>query len=264
MKKITLLFASLLCVAFIAMAQLKLYVYQNDGTRTEFVASTVDSIAFSTITDSPDQPDDPIKPADPTNGYEYVDLGLPSGTKWATMNVGADSPEDYGDYFAWGETTTKSTYNWSTYKWCNDSYNTMTKYCTSSSYGTVDNKTILDLSDDAAYVNWGSSWRMPTKAEYDELINTSYTTWTWTTQNGVKGYKVTSKTNGNSIFLPAAGCRDNSDLYNAGFGGGYWSSSLSTGNPDYAYGLHFYSGSVSSSHSSRYQGLSVRPVLRVE
>ena len=262
MKKITLLFASLLCVAFIAMAQLKLYVYQNDGTRTEFVASTVDSIAFSTITDSPDQPDDPIKPADPTNGYEYVDLGLPSGTKWATMNVGADSPEDYGDYFAWGETTTKSTYNWSTYKWCNDSYNTMTKYCTSSSYGTVDNKTILDLSDDAAYVNWGSSWRMPTKAEYDELINTSYTTWTWTTQNGVKGYKVTSKTNGNSIFLPAAGCRDNSDLYNAGFGGGYWSSSLSTGNSYDACNLDFYSDEVDSYYGNREYGQSIRPVLR--
>ena len=118
MKKITLLFASLLCVACIAVAQLKLYVYQNDGTRTEFVASTVDSIAFSTITDSTDQPDDPIKPVDPTNGHEYVDLGLPSGTKWATCNVGADSPEEYGDYFAWAETEPKSYYEWSTYKWC--------------------------------------------------------------------------------------------------------------------------------------------------
>ena len=198
------------------------------------------------------------------NSYGYVDLGLPSGTLWATMNVGATSPEDYGDYFAWGETTPKSTYDWSTYKWCNGSYDTQTKYCTDSDYGTVDNKTTLDLSDDAAYVNWGGDWRMPTIKEQKELRNTNYTTRTWTTLNGVKGYKVTSKINGNSIFLPAAGHRRNSDLNDAGSFGYYWSSSLSTGNPDYAYGLHFYSGSVSSSHSSRYQGLSVRPVLRVE
>ena len=276
MKKLTLLFASLLCVAYIAVAQLKLYVYQNDGTRTEFVASTVDSIAFSTITDSPDQPDDPIKPVDPTNGYEYVDLGLPSGTKWATMNVGADSPEDYGDYFAWGETTTKSTYNWSTYKWMTSgmsSWNGVNKYTIAdgqtsgvwyNSYGNFigDNKTTLDLSDDAAYVNWGSSWRMPTEAEQDELRNTSYTTWTWTIQNGVKGYKVTSKTNGNSIFLPAAGYRDDSSLYDAGSYGNYWSSSLNTSYSDYAYYLYFSSSSVSSYDDRRYYGQSVRPVLR--
>ena len=202
------------------------------------------------------------------NDHDYVDLGLPSGTLWATCNVGADSPEDYGDYFAWGETESKSTYNWSTYKLCNGSYSTQTKYCTSSSYGTVDNKTTLDLADDAAYVNWGSSWRMPTEAEQDELRNTSYTTWIWTTQNGVKGYKVTSKTNGNSIFLPATGERYDSGLYNAGFYGYYWSSSLSTSRSDYAYTLGFDSDDVHSSYddrgSRRYRGQSVRPVLFVE
>ena len=191
--------------------------------------------------------------------HEYVDLGL--SVKWATCNVGASSPEETGYFFSWGETKPKAKYNWETYKWCEGSSYTQTKYCTSSSYGTVDNKTILDLSDDAAYVNWGSSWRMPTKAEYDELINTSYTTWTWTTQNGVKGYKVTSKTNGNSIFLPAAGCRDNSDLYNAGFGGGYWSSSLSTGNSYDACNLDFYSDEVDSYYGNREYGQSIRPVL---
>ena len=262
MKKFTLLFASLLCVAYIAVAQLKLYVYQNDGTRTEFVASTVDSIAFSTITDSTDQPDDPIKPVDPTNGHEYVDLGLPSGTKWATYNVGADSPEDYGDYFAWAETEPKSYYEWSTYKWCNGSYDTMTKYCTSSSDGTVDNTTTLDLSDDAAYVNWGSSWRMPTEAEQNELRNTSYTTWILTTQNGVKGYKVTSKINGNSIFLPAAGYRSYSDLLDTGSSGRYWSCSLSTSNSYYANYLYFDSYNVDGDYGSRGYGRSVRPVLR--
>ena len=196
------------------------------------------------------------------NGHEWVDLGLPSGTKWATTNVGASSPEGYGNYYAWGETTTKSTYNWSNYKWCNGSSSSMTKYCTSSSYGTVDNKTTLDLSDDAAYVNWGSSWRMPTKAEQDELRNTNYTTWTWTTQNGVKGYKVTSKTNGNSVFLPAAGCRVDSSLINAGSNGNYWSSSLNTSYSSDAYLLYFNSSNVDWNYYYRNYGRSVRAVLR--
>ena len=99
------------------------------------------------------------------NGHEYVDLGLPSGLKWATCNVGASSPEVYGGYYAWGETEEKSSYSWSTYKWCNGSYDTMTKYCTSSSYGTVDNKTTLDPQDDVAHVKWGGRWRMPTLEE---------------------------------------------------------------------------------------------------
>jgi hypothetical protein len=225
------------------------------------VASTVDSIAFSTITDGPDQPDDPIKPVDPTNGHEWVDLGLPNGTKWATCNVGAESPEDYGDYFAWGETEPKDYYDWSTYKWYNGSYDTQTKYCTDSYYGTVDNKTTLDLSDDAAYVNWGSSWRMPTKAEQDELRNTNYTTWAWTTQNGVKGYKVTSKVNGNSIFLPAAGYRYDSDLDGAGSDGYYWSSSLYTLSSARAFYLGFDSDDVYCYGNGRRDGQSVRPVL---
>ena len=195
------------------------------------------------------------------NGYAWVDLGLPSGTKWATMNVGADSPEEYGDYFAWGETTPKSTYNWSTYKWCKGDDDTQTKYCTSSSYGTVDNKTILDLSDDAAYVNWGPSWRMPTRAEQDELRNTNYTTWTWTTQNGVNGYKVTSKTNGNSIFLPAAGYRGNSVLSNTGSYCYYWSSSLNMNNSNNADNLYFKLDFVYSNNRERSYGQPVRPVL---
>ena len=259
MKKLTLLFASLLCVAYIAVAQLKLYVYQNDGTRTEFVASTVDSIAFSTITDSPDQPDVPIKPVDPTNGYEYVDLGLPSGTKWATMNVGADSPEEYGDYFSWGETKPKAKYNWETYKWCEGSYDTQTKYCTDSYYGTVDNKTILELSDDAANANWGGDWRMPTKEEQDELRTEC--TWTWTAKNGVNGYIVTGP-NGNSIFLPAAGWRYDSSLNYAGSYGTYWSSSLSSSRSYCAYCLIFISSDVGSTDGyDRNFGLSVRLVM---
>ena len=193
------------------------------------------------------------------NGYAYVDLGL--SVKWATCNVGANNPEDYGDYFAWGETTsTKNTYDWSTYKYCNGSSSTLTKYNTSSSFGTVDNKTQLELSDDAARVNWGGSWRMPTDAEWIELMNNC--TDTWTTQNGVNGYRVTSKTNGNSIFLPAAGFRFDSSRNDAGGYGYYWSSSLYTDDPRQAWDVHFDfdSGVVSRDYFNRYYGRSVRPV----
>ena len=190
------------------------------------------------------------------NGYEYIDLGL--SVKWATMNVGASSPDDYGDYFfAWGETAPKDYYNWSTYTLCKGS-STLTKYNTSSSHGTVDNKTQLELSDDAARANWGGSWRMPTDAELTELREQC--TWTWTSQNGVNGYKVTSKSNGNSIFLPAAGYRYDSSLDDAGSFGLYWSSSLSTGRPYYAWGVEFASGLVTRFELSRDVGQSVRPV----
>lgn len=108
------------------------------------------------------------------DGHAYVDLGLPSGTLWATTNVGAIAPEEYGNYFAWGETESKDTYNWSTYKWCNGTYNSITKYCTNSRLGVSDRKTILDPEDDAAHVNWGGYWRMPTKEEQDELRGLLY------------------------------------------------------------------------------------------
>ena len=187
---------------------------------------------------------------------EYVDLGL--SVKWATFNVGATKPEEYGDYFAWGETEPKAVYNWSTYKWCNGSSSSLTKYCTSSSYGIVDNKTTLELSDDAARANWGGNWRMPTKAEQDELHEQC--TWTWTTQNGVNGYKVTSNSN-KSIFLPAAGHRDDNSLYSAGSESNYWSSSLSPVSPYYAYYLLFNSSYVDwDNFDNRYYGFSVRPV----
>lgn len=196
-------------------------------------------------------------------GHEFADLGLPSGTKWATCNVGASKPEEYGDYFAWGETEPKDNYDWSTYKWCNGSSTTMTKYCTNSEYGSVDNKIILELSDDAANANWRGDWRMPTKVEYDELRNLSYTTWTWTSLNGVNGYKVTSKTNGNSIFLPAAGYRYDSDLAYAGSNGYYLSSSLYAGYSGRPYGLLFCSSfGVAWNYFDHYYGQSVRAVLR--
>ena len=196
------------------------------------------------------------------NGHEWVDLGLPSGTKWATCNVGATKPEEYGNYYAWGETEPKSTYDWSTYKWCNGSYGTQTKYCTDSYYGTVDNKNVLELADDAARVNWGGAWRMPTDAEWTELRTNC--TWTWTDDyngTGVAGRIVTSNTNGNHIFLPAAGYRDLDDLDDAGGRGYYWSSLLSTAYPSGAWRVFFFSGIVSRYIYGRYYGQSVRPVL---
>ena len=200
--------------------------------------------------------DEPETPEDPANGHAYVDLGL--SVKWATMNVGATSPEEYGDYFAWGETEPKDYYHWSTYKWCNGSYNNLTKYCIDSDFGTVDNKTVLDLEDDAANVNWGGSWRMPTVEEQQELLNNC--TWTWTTQNGVNGYLVTSKKNGNSFFLPAVGFRYYSELYSVG-SNGYWSSSLGTDYSGNAYDLGFVSDDVDWDDNFRSYGQSVRPVL---
>lgn len=190
------------------------------------------------------------------NGHEYIDLGL--SVKWATMNVGASKAEEYGDYFAWGEIEPKDYYDWGTYKWCNGSASTLTKYNTSSSYGTVDNKTQLDLSDDAARVNWGGAWRMPTDAEWTELREQC--TWTWITQNGVYGRKVTSKANGNSIFLPAAGHHCNSSLNNVDRYGYYWSSSLSEGNQRNACDANFDSSSVGRNGGNRCYGRSVRPV----
>ena len=194
------------------------------------------------------------------NGHEYVDLGLPSGTKWATCNVGATAPEGYGGYYAWGETTTKDTYSWGTYKWCSKgTYDSQTKYCTNSAYGTVDSKRVLDPEDDAAHVNWGGAWRMPTDAEWTELRENC--TWTWTIKNGVNGYEVKSEANGNSIFLPAAGYRYYDDLLDAGSYGYYWSSSLYADGPSCAWFVYFVSDHVDRGDNGRFYGRSVRPVL---
>ena len=215
--------------------------------------------------------------------HSYVDLGLPSGTLWATCNIGASKPEEYGDYFSWGETVPygkedrsngmnyayngnsyiKTYFDWSTYKYCNGNYKTLTQYCSSSSFGNngfTDVLTELEPDDDAAYVNWGADWRMPTIDQFSELINSENTTTEWTTQNGVYGRKITSKTNGNSLFLPAAGARNETSLSEGGSGGNYWSRSLFTGNPGYARSLYFNSGYISPNSYQRCSGQSVRPV----
>jgi len=197
---------------------------------------TPEALAWVEIEEEPETPDSPT-----INGHEYVDLGLPSGLKWATCNVGASSPEDYGNYYAWGETETKAEYT---------EDNSVT-------IGQQLNDISGNAQYDAAAANWGGSWRMPTKAELEELIDEC--TWTWTTQNGVKGYKVTGP-NGNHIFLPAAGFRYWSSLYEAGEEGYYCSSSPNESHSDYAYNLLINSGTQGVDWNYRDYGQSVRPV----
>ena len=195
------------------------------------------------------------------NGYAYVDLGLPSGTLWAICNVGADTPEDYGDYFAWGETQPKDTYDWDTYEWCNGGGNLLTKYCNNSSYGNIgfiDNLNTLQTDDDAATANWGGEWRTPNKEQWDELLEKIPCKW-WTTQNGVNGYLFTSD-NGRELFLPAAGGRNEGNLIGVKKYGNYWSRSLHTDCPIGAGSLFFRSDYKEVSFRDRNRGHSVRAV----
>ena len=195
-----------------------------------------------------------------TAELEFVDLGLPSGTLWATCNVGTDTPEGYGEYFAWGETEPKDYYYWSTYQYCNGSAGTLTKYCTNSNYGYngfFDGLRTLLPEDDIATVYCGGDWRMPTEQEWRELIEN--TTHTNTTQNGVFGRLFTAA-NGNTLFLPAAGTKDKNGLNSVGSYGYYWSSSLYSNSPNDAWQFWFNSDGSSIGAHNRCQGQSVRPV----
>jgi hypothetical protein len=199
------------------------------------------------------------------NGHEYVDLGLPSGTLWATCNVGAKAPRDYGDYFAWGETSAKTNYYLGTYKYnyCNDDGCGLTKYCNDPYRGYndfTDNLTVLQPEDDAATANWGGGWCMPTVDQWEELKDNTVTAWIVT--NEVRGRLFTAS-NGNSLFLPAAGQwagADGPDYIDEG--GYYWSKMLYPINPNYA--LHFcinqYRYDMSEWGHDREEGQSVRPV----
>ena len=264
MKKNTLLLSALLMISFSSFSQRKLVVHKINGEIVEFVASEVSYIDFNDAIEESYIPD--------ANGYEYVDLGLPSGTKWATMNVGADCPEDYGDYFAWAETEPKSTYNWETYKWMTSgmsiSYG-INKYTVADDHTHAvwydsngdfigDNKNVLELSDDAANVNWGGDWRIPTIEEQDELRTEC--DWTWNTKKAVNGYTVTGP-NGNSIFLPAAGDIEDCVVKGAGSIGEYWSNAIRKGGSFDACYLSFNSYYVVKSGTYRYYGCTIRPVL---
>ena len=183
------------------------------------------------------------------NGHEYVDLGL--SVKWATCNIGASSPTDYGNYYAWGETRTKSDYM---------SRNSVTFYLSEAelkSRSIIDTDGNLTSAYDAARVNWGSTWRMPTFEEIKELKEKCI--WTWTTQDGRNGYRVTGS-NGKSIFLPAAGCRSYTSLCNAGSFGYYWSATCAATITSEAYSLYFKSDCYDWSNYLRLCGRVVRPV----
>ena len=253
-NSLTLLLAAGMLLAGMQTAKAQKVVLHMAGNQTfECSISQLDSITFVG--------DDLIIEEE----HEWVDLGLPSGTLWATCNVGAKSPEEYGDYFAWGETEPKSEYNWSTYKYCMGEYNTMTKYCHQIDYGYngfTDNLTELEPADDAATANWGIGWQMPSLAQLQELVNKDYTKTEWMTLDGVNGKKITSNVNGKSIFLPAAGMRYDTKLDYTGSFGDYWSRSLTTYDSSYANGMTFNSSSIIywEDHLSRYRGKCVRPV----
>lgn len=190
------------------------------------------------------------------NGHDFVDLGLPSGLLWAATNLGATSTTEYGSYFAWGETTAKTSFSWENYKWCNGDEDHITKYGT-------DGKSVLDAADDAATAQWGEPCRIATKEEFKELGDNC--TAQFTTYKGVYGCKVTSKTNGNFIFLPAAGLYNDEGLLTDGSRSYYWSATADSDMPEDAY-VAYSTGNIafSSNTLARFGGLPVRPVASVK
>ena len=197
-----------------------------------------------------------------TNGHEWVDLGLPSGTRWAIANVGADSPEDIGYYISWGETAPKDIYLWNTYKLCMGSYNALIKYCNAPEYGSngyTDDLSSLVSSDDVATSNWGAGWRMPTQAEVEELL--SCCTNEWISRPGASG-RLFVGPNGNSVFLPYAEHRDDSGTVIPGCYSYYWSSSFDSDYPYRAWALSFNPVAFTCGAYSRYYGFPVRPVCQ--
>ena len=195
----------------------------------------------------------PVDNSKTINGHKFIDLGLPSGLLWAKTNIGAEKPADDGNYYAWGETSTKSTYSSDTYF---DSNHTIYSF---------NGKTTLEKQDDAACVNWGDSCRMPTSNEFAKLLNSANCTWTWTSKytsdgSSISGYKVTSVKNGNSIFLPASGYRNGGNLNHHGSYGDYWSSTICSSLSYFAYYLNFDSSDHGLYYDYRCRGRSVRPV----
>lgn len=185
-----------------------------------------------------------------------VDLGL--SVKWATCNLGATKPEEFGKYYAWGEIKNKKNYDIKNYKFCDikNDYK-VNKYCSRNDIGIrLDYKKTLSKADDAATSNLGNNWRMPSESEFNELLQKCQ--WTWITYKGTTGYKITSKLNGNSIFLPATGWYGRY-INNRGSVGYYWSRSLSSGN-DYPICLRFFSNTMETYTYGRYIGCTIRPV----
>jgi hypothetical protein len=197
------------------------------------------------------------EPEDNTpDGVEAVDLGL--SVKWANVNMGAKKSTDFGNYYAWGETKPKDYYSWDSYIWSRGNSPMLTKY------SVGDRKSQLTLADDAAHANWGGKWRMPTEAECEELANPDNCIWEWTTNNGINGYKVTSKKTGNSIFLPITGFRFYGKTQFRAIYGYYWTSTVFTGNSKNAIRLEFNLDEVKVDYgnlsSNRFSGHCIRAV----
>lgn len=200
------------------------------------------------------------------NGHEWVDLGLPSGTKWATCNVGAKSSWQSGEYYAWGEVSTKKTYTIDNYKWL---YNEkFTKYCFSNNEGYVDNKQLLEDKDDVATLKWGEKWCMPTTTQFAEITDDRYCVWNWCDSyskkyNGTPGYEIISKKNGNKIFLPCVGAYGkNYSLEGYGEEGAYFAKDVDKTESRQAGRLRFKMGGYMVKHAYRFCGLPIRPVVK--
>lgn len=244
MKKLIIL--SLLIVAGqVAAWGQTVNIRMKDGSVIEYDASGVDYVYFT------------AQSSTGLNGHEAVDLGLPSGLKWATCNVGATKPEEAGGFYAWGEVAEKDAYEWKTYKWCEDgSYSKLTKYNENVSVYT------LEPEDDAAHVLWGGSWRMPTREEFEELLTKC--TRKFTTQNEVRGLLVTGP-NGNSIFLPSAGYNPGTQVQWTNNRGYWWTCNGNYGNKTMGYA--FYSQydqgrTYVNGQISRDDGLNIRAVTK--
>lgn len=191
-------------------------------------------------------------------GYKAVDLGL--SVKWATCNVGANKPTEYGDYYSWAEVKSKKIYDWKNYAYCEGSAKSLSKYCLLPAYGSVDGKKELGGADDAATANWGAEWRTPTLAEFSELMKKCQVKWMSNyRQTGIPGYKVTAK-NGNFIFLPAAGFHRLQKVEDAGVRGHYATTTLHEKSNDNAYSVILDAARMEGSFDYRYYGMSVRPV----
>lgn len=265
MKKLILSVVAMLSMALAADAQTYMHVETSDGEINSYDVEKVVKVDYGRTKI--------IKPtvSGTVGTYEYVDLGLPSGTMWATRNVGASDPTAAGAHFAWGETNVKEDFSFSTYKWCTvdakgdlDEY---TKYNNDDTYKVVDNKSVLELADDAANYFCGEQWSLPTKEDFQELIDGCY--WRWEGNyngtfggNGVAGYLGTSKQNLKTIFFPASGNVEGEETKNVNKQGLYWTSSHDEKITDNAMGFLFSDGNAKISTSRRYKGCSVRGVCR--
>ena len=261
-------FGNIICIILPSASAVAIQSDTFDGVRRIFVPSDLINIYvvmsnwanYASIVFPIDSYKDKSEFTLATSGA--VDMG--TTVKWAAYNLGATKPQEYGNYYAWGETQTKTDYSRGTYKWCNGNDNTVTKYCPTDKTdywegeGSPDGKTVLDLEDDAAHVNWGGTWRMPTDEEWVELMERCY--WEWTTFEHVHGNMVYCVESGNSIFLPAAGSRVDTHRYNVTSNGNYWSSSLYTNIPYGAWWVCVSSDGLGRGESSRWFGFSVRPV----